>query len=622
MVDPRSGIEYGSVNVCREDPLRSSGQVKAEGRSNHYFQFPVPMWEESYQMAEQGMPATIHSIVGPAPDGSYQITMNMALTSEELRNKLVSSVKEMDGEYATQNDTTSPRVHFWPVTHAVILCHDPLSQREIGFAISGDLNSARRIECHFIVQGEDKDRFIEGVADGALQFTPYFQGRLVENASGRITMTASTQLSEQVRAKLSSEQLSGTAPIFQNQANNVMQEVTESINRIVLGDSELTAALNSADLFGRLFASLDAYSIEELMDEYDGLEERFNEYIRPHLIAFQEEKARSGITISIDEETKTTGRASGGGFSFMGFGASKSNAISESDLKRLEEITGVSFKRSENGTKFAPHSIRVSKLKQGWQKIDLDVNDSIFRSLGPDYSYIPGTAIDGLYTYSDAMASLGLPGQRNTSSSAEIARAQSALRDVARMASRQFQTAVEAESESTHQLLRDYESYVRQVRSITEPRQVGFFFGTIKDGEKIFPNGRREDRKIGREEYDRVKKKMGTDWSKKVRSKKPVWNLYESEHMKITHPSELPEKIEALKRATTQLIEANRNYENERRKLITDEVQTFKNLLRETRTGERVYQRVSGVPLDDTIRDLIRDIGMVEAMTEIVEVKK
>jgi len=408
-VDPDTGEECRRINIYREDPNHSAAQDTAPARHRHYYHYPFGGWIVSKSNGLMSQPSIIHNISELKPDGTYTVKLKFSTTSPEIRELAKQAVLKYDREYALQGDIKDVVIHPWPFTHSVWLFNSPSTGRTIGIAVTEVLESASTIELYTQVSANDLQEFIERTQDGSLRATPYFQARGQGSIAVNVEIRGNREVIQSVTANLSSEQLTGRSPIFQNEVQKVMQEVRESYTRTVRAQHpDLISQIDSSPLMARLFQSSQEYSLDQLMSEFDGAADKFNAFIRPHLETFQREMARHNVQIDITETAKTKGKSGGGGFSVLGIGASSSWGSSESDLKRLEEVTGVTFQSSHGGTRFTPHSIKVSKLKEGWQNVSLDVQDSLFVSIGREHRYVPDTPIPANLTTQRARDSIGI----------------------------------------------------------------------------------------------------------------------------------------------------------------------------------------------------------------------
>lgn len=403
-VDPATGREVYRINIFREDPNYSAGQDKAPKRHHIYYHAPYGGFVETAAPLE-GMPKIVHKVSGLLPDGTRVVELKLSTTSDEVRRVCKEAIIQQDRSYALQEGLSEKDiiVESWPLTHAAVVVRHTMLDRVLCWAETGELKSSPEITVRLRVADTDYATLIEGIAHDEVEFTFHFQARGNRTVAANSEMRGSISVADSVNANLTSAQRSGTAPIFQSDRQRVVQHVNESLTRTVrTQDVTLLPILNSAALEARVFEGLQRYDLNALKREYKQASEAFNAFIRPHLETFREEMARQNVIIKIDEDESVSNRSKGGGVSFLGFGKKSGSSVTERDLSRLEKATGVQFRYDTASERFVPHSITVTKLKEGWQSVEISAQDTVFLSVGQENRYLPESPLSPSFTQSRA----------------------------------------------------------------------------------------------------------------------------------------------------------------------------------------------------------------------------
>lgn len=320
----------------------------------------------------------------------------------------------------------------WPLKHVYWRCVDSDDNSLWGEGETDSLDGAGAIFDFSVgVDPQLLTRFLERIADKKVKFIPRFSYQGRSTVLGSVQSEAELDFSKVTENLLTSEQINGTKPITQQQANDAVTKLTAAIKRsIVLEDASLMPLLKAEDQ--RLlehFFTVDTKDFEVNALEPD-LQLQLFEYFKPLMISTAKRKMDQKLKTELEEElhektaqierarrelskfTHNKQDSLSGGYGPFNFGGThgstfdkaleKSRATQDGSFdsahKAIERQVGVTFEQVTNTDEFKPHKIHFYRANKSAAKIKLKELVNVALVLGQDSGYLEGSPVYVSYT--------------------------------------------------------------------------------------------------------------------------------------------------------------------------------------------------------------------------------
>ena len=396
-----------TVHEQRSVPIRRSSP-----RSNlpgTYFLWPILIPERNSR-PPSGWPDIVASprVDVSAADGMIRVLINVVLYRQELLAQAAELVREHDADHLKQSGNPRLEVKPWPITAAYVTVTDPFGNR-LAVGRTGPLvNATGTISVVLELLPEHKDQFIASANANELRFhwIVRYVGR--ESRIGYVDVRGSRELILTSLKQLGSAQISGTAPILQQDKAKILRTIKVSLSDTIYAEHPdifvMLRDMKIDELSAQLFEPDQTLSMADFEKAYGPEADRFlAEYLMPHLQSLQHGGSDQSITVRNDGTEHGTNVQGGIGFSFAGSGASASAGTTDRDLHSFEQQTGVQLTWDEHDECWRPHSVRVTRLREGYDKLNLDLTKSIYYGMPAKNQSVEDTVVPQALTVSETL---------------------------------------------------------------------------------------------------------------------------------------------------------------------------------------------------------------------------
>jgi len=340
-------------------------------------------------------------------ESKVKTTMRFRRFSEKDRRAGEATIERYHRTYLDQErqrrerPELKPTVNKAPIIDLFIAIKNGLNGLTLACARQNVRSAGDEIDMDFIFDPEAYKQFLEAWKLKEIKFKPVYRasGKVFEQGVRRTQ--ASVDVGLIVSQELSSEQLLGTMPIFQGDADRISRRVAVAVNEE--GNLDGLAVLNliKSDnlLLASVFEPATWMSLEDFQKTFGPEAQQILAlYLEPYEITRFEDKTDTNLDGKQNGHETTSSSGSGWGFPLPFFGFAKSSEDHTRDLEMIAKLTGVQFRKGRSERTFAPHRIKVYKLAQGYEKKHLEQANTIAIGVKSTNHYLADTEFDQDFT--------------------------------------------------------------------------------------------------------------------------------------------------------------------------------------------------------------------------------
>lgn len=361
------------------------------------------------------LPLFVHG-VDERDDGTVIITMRFQLTSPDIQqlcrkaviagdlDTVMQQLKE-NGVSREPQDVVS--VGRWPIESVFVDCKRANSEEVIAAGYQRVITAEdSAFYLDFTFSRDSLTNFLELAKSNKLAFRPCYSYTGAKTVQATLSISGATSVGLKAISALTQPQIDGKAPIFQRKKDEVEQVMR--IELIAVSRIEDPALMPQVDvmlpgLINQMFTAKKPLTLAEVTNLYPEAKQALAEYLLPDLIALQDAKQISDLTVETVQDGKRNTSKVGGGFfaSYFGLVGISFDADDETvneKLRKLEKQHGVTFSAVEGTKRKFASSIDVVTLAEGWDKVLTKMTSVTYLSLGDQKQYLIESDVPQQYT--------------------------------------------------------------------------------------------------------------------------------------------------------------------------------------------------------------------------------
>ena len=387
-------IALSERNVRKVNVFRGTYDPTVDGKTITYYPSVLPLLRTD---SISGLPIIGDTI--PGADGTSSRTVMVAWTLSEILEMARYSAIDQDQEFLKKHEIPDNGVRVAPMDLKVfyVFLRGAGQEQDLG---EGVFRKAHEVVANIgfdlsLSMPHELAAYFSDPNWRGLKLSPYVTPFGYEVAELHESIDGGQKIKNAILSRLSNEQISHGAPIFQNQLDDVTQAVVAALrNYTVIRGSEAVGLMTPQGLeIVNQFIGRNALTGAEMVELLKG--EPYQTMISSWLQGVKTEYGLSDETLKMNKVGDTVASITINGDSIlkgsskegrdsplwglMGSktsstmsGTEKSREIEDRLIKMLEAQTGTVVKRDKNSTEFNIHSVRVGKVLNGASTVDIN----------------------------------------------------------------------------------------------------------------------------------------------------------------------------------------------------------------------------------------------------------
>jgi len=387
-----------------QNPLRTVEIYPTESanQTEVYAHTPLLALETNTQFPIANFPSEIWAVANPhdAPTMT-DLTFKVLLDSPSLQEPLIQALQTED---STANlNPAKITIRPWPIDTISVQLIDPIEDGPSRvYGQSDPLVLAGHQEQTFIIVPVPTSRLAELLKSfsdpvnppqmiWSYTFTDYHQKYAIDEQK------SSAAVAQKIEEDLDAKQPDPAAPIFQDQAEEIQNELTQDIQN--------TIESNSPDLIPSVSISIDnilkpaSIDLTAALDTPD--QTALLAYLKPLLVNYQNETQQRLQTEASHENTTTL--QVGANLGFGGLGGSFT--LGQKEVDELKTENGLTITQSQQGSYYVPYNISVYRRASNYQSTASSIVNSAFVTTGYENVTTPQSPLPVTFTDQEALLS-------------------------------------------------------------------------------------------------------------------------------------------------------------------------------------------------------------------------
>ncbi len=409
LVNPETGESMRTVLL--QKAVAATDQLNPY-RTNYYAYPLIRLIPNPHPL--EGQPSSVWKF--SRIDGQIRVTMKFRRFSKLDRMAGESTLERAHHTYLEDERQRLERPELAVVVNRAPIIDILISVQDaqgicLSYARQNVHNGGDDLALNFSFSPAGYDRFVSDWSEQAITFQPIYRCSGKRFELGTSSTQATINVREIFSQELTSEQQSGSMPIFQGDFDRIKRRIAAVVKRSGTFDGPAVVNLVQIDdvPLMSLFEPASWLSPADFRRAFgtEGVE-MLALHLKPLGLIQHSMSTKSSQTGN--QNTKETSSSLGGGFqlklpifNFGGTGEKHSR-----DIETISQLSGVELQEGSTKETFSPHRIKVLKLAKGWEARRLDQTTSVAVGIASSNSYLADTPFSQDFSTNEVDAALAV----------------------------------------------------------------------------------------------------------------------------------------------------------------------------------------------------------------------